>query len=82
MSELLQTWDDELAAAAQAWAERCKVSHDCSSCRKLPRFKVGQNLYQFGYLPRGPNGNWEAAVDGWYGEVEDFNGRKYVRKFP
>ena len=65
---LLQTWDDELAAAAQAWAERCQVGHDCSQCRALPRFKAGQNLYSFGYLPRG-NENWEKAVGGWYDEV-------------
>ena len=56
------------------------MSHDCNACRKLPRFKVGQNLYQFGYLPR--NGNWKAAVDGWYDEVKDFNGKKYVKEFP
>ena len=77
--ELSQTWDDELAAAAQAWAERCTVNHDCSSCRKVPRFKVGQNLSQFGYLPMGTS--WEMAVGGWYDEVKDFNG-KYVKQFP
>ena len=45
------------------------VDHDCNDCRKLDRFKVGQNLYWFGHL----SGSWEQAVHGWYDEVADFN---------
>lgn len=64
-----QVWDNELELEAQTWADQCIRDHDCPECRTLDRFKVGQNLYWFGYL----SGSWEVAVNGWYDEVADFN---------
>ena len=41
------SWDEELAWEAQAHADTCRWGHDCSTCRKLQRWRsVGQNLYQ------------------------------------
>ena len=41
------SWDEELAWEAQAHADTCRWGHDCSSCRRLQRWRsVGQNLYQ------------------------------------
>ena len=47
-SDMLQlSWDEELAWEAQAHADTCRWGHDCSSCRRLQRWRsVGQNLYQ------------------------------------
>ena len=38
-------WDSELSLVAQAHADQCKFAHDCSDCRRVSRFGVGQNLY-------------------------------------
>lgn len=47
-SDMLElSWDEELAWEAQAHADTCRWGHDCSSCRRLQRWRsVGQNLYQ------------------------------------
>jgi hypothetical protein len=64
-----QVWDNELEIGAQAWTNQCITNHDCPDCRTVERFKVGQNLYEFGHF----SGSWERSVQGWYDEVEDFN---------
>jgi len=65
------SWDPELAAIAQAHADQCKFRHDCSDCRSVDRFKVGQNLYQsFNTKQVGPN--WRKAIDSWYTEIDQF----------
>jgi len=64
-------WDEELARLAQAHADNCKFRHDCSDCRRVRRFKVGQNLYQsFNTRKVGPN--WRKAIDSWYTEIQQF----------
>ena len=45
--------------------------HDCSECRSVERFKVGQNLYQsFNTREVGPN--WRKAIDSWFTEIDQF----------
>ena len=45
--------------------------HDCSECRRVRRFKVGQNLYQsFNTRKVGPN--WRKAIDSWFNEISQF----------
>ena len=57
-------WDDEIAKIAQRWTDNCDFAHD--AVRLIPgRFSVGQNLAA-GY------GTWEAAIQGWYDEIDDF----------
>ncbi|XP_063859648.1 venom allergen 5-like [Scylla paramamosain] len=66
-------WDEELAAVAQRHADQCDFNHECSDCRRVDRFNVGQNLYQYsrsGYNDHDPD--WRAAIYGWYDEVGDF----------
>ena len=47
------------------------LRHDCSDCRRVRRFKVGQNLYQsFNTRKVGPN--WRKAIDSWYTEIQQF----------
>ena len=74
-------WDSELSLVAQAHADQCKFAHDCSDCRRVSRFGVGQNLYiykqvgsdpffasYFMHFPqslRKPDNNWEAGIRDW-----------------
>merc|ERR1711963_18681 len=65
------SWDQELAAVAQAHADQCKFRHDCADCRRVDRFKVGQNLYQ-SYNTRQVGPNWIKAIDSWFNEINQF----------
>lgn len=66
------SWDPELARVAQRLADQCKFAHDCPDCRRVGRFKVGQNLYQ-SFTTRSPGpADWRAAVDSWYDEITAF----------
>ena len=69
-------WDPELAAIAQMHADQCQFEHDCSDCRKVDRFRVGQNLYIYKQTIRRAPVHWERAVGSWYEEVEMFSRRK------
>ena len=74
MRELV--WDPELAAIAQMHADQCEFEHDCSECRQVDRFRVGQNLYSYKQTTRKAPVNWVKAVTSWYEEVEMFSKRK------
>jgi len=65
-------WDQELARVAQRLADQCKFAHDCPDCRRVARFKVGQNLYQSFTTRTGRGVNWRAAVDSWFNEIDQF----------
>ena len=77
MQELV--WDPELAAVAQRHADQCQFEHDCSDCRRVDRFRVGQNLYIYKQTIRRAPVDWERAVTSWYEEVEMFSRRKVRR---
>lgn len=66
-------WDDELASIAQAHANQCQFIHDCTKCRKLPRFLAGQNLYVSRTdSPDMDVSNWTTAIKLWLSEIKDF----------
>lgn len=73
-------WDEELARVAQAHADQCVFAHDCSQCRKVPRFVVGQNLYIYKQSRKSADTNWKRAITDWYDEVELF-GKERVKPF-
>jgi len=73
-------WDEELAKVAQRHADQCRFAHDCSDCRRVDRFGVGQNLYIYKQSLRLPKTNWDKAVTDWYDEVVDFS-NKWVEPF-
>lgn len=54
-----QTWDAELAAGAQAWAEQCVFEHSTGAW--------GENL------SAGTNQVPVGAVDSWYSEIANYN---------
>jgi len=65
-SDMLELeWDEELSWLAQAHADTCKFRHDCNQCRRLSRWRVGQNLYQ-SYSSRPAANDWQAAMDSWF----------------
>jgi len=66
------TWDPELARVAQRLADQCKFSHDCPDCRRVKRFKVGQNLYQSFTTRSSEKSNWVKAIDSWFTEIKLF----------
>lgn len=66
-------WDDEIAKMAQMWVNQCRnLEHD-SSCRKVQRFKVGQNLYIMTSPDKVKKVDLKTAIQSWYNEVNDFN---------
>jgi len=73
-------WDEELARVAQRHADQCVFAHDCSQCRKVPRFVVGQNLYIYKQSRKSADTNWKRAITDWYDEVKLF-GKERVKPF-
>jgi len=66
-------WDEELASVAQRHADHCEFRHDCSDCRRVPRFRVGQNIYRAkDYKFEVPQ--WRNVIDSWFSEIEMFPG--------
>ncbi|EFX86987.1 hypothetical protein DAPPUDRAFT_307125 [Daphnia pulex] len=73
-------WDQELAVMAAAHAQQCVYKHD--TCRNVPRFQVGQNIYIGGSSADNlGTSDWNAAVTAWYNEVQYMN-TTYLTSFP
>ncbi len=70
-------WDDELALAAQRWAEQCIFGHD--KIRDTMRFRVGQNVYETSSSRDSDLGNTIRegilGLGGWHSEVRNFDTR-------
>ena len=62
---------------AQKHADQCQFAHDCTECRRVARFDVGQNLYIHKQSARPAPVDWKRAVKQWYDEVASFS-RKQV----
>ena len=68
---LQMVWDNELAAVAQKHAIQCVFEHDCSNCRRVQNYGVGQNLAleQVSIGRSIPDPDWPAAIKMWYDEI-------------
>eukprot|EP00095_Tigriopus_kingsejongensis_P010540 maker-scaffold349_size200065-snap-gene-1.26 protein:Tk10540 transcript:maker-scaffold349_size200065-snap-gene-1.26-mRNA-1 annotation:"hypothetical protein DAPPUDRAFT_96576" len=76
---LEMTWDEELAAVAQRWADQCQFAHD--AVRDVDRFKVGQNVYITTRSHDQPLAmTINEGVMGWYDEVRDVD-RQIVDRY-
>merc|ERR1712187_553719 len=71
---LKMTWNEELAAVAQRWADQCTFRHDADR-RKCDGTYVGQNVY---FYWNSQESTWEGlmasmgdSVQAWYDEVID-----------
>ncbi|KAM3967221.1 venom allergen 5 [Aphomia sociella] len=71
------TWDEELAATAQRWANQCTPAHDQASQRDVGRFPVGQNLAAT-WTTRPPTEatdsepDFMTQINAWFDEVRIF----------
>ena len=64
-------WDEELATLAQRHADQCSFVHDCSDCRKVSRFRVGQNLLRDKSISN-ERPDWRFAIESWFREIKDY----------
>ncbi|KAK7080639.1 Peptidase inhibitor 15, partial [Halocaridina rubra] len=69
----LLEWDDELALVAQSHADQCIFEHECSDCRRVSRFGVGQNLFISFQSNFNERIQWGRAIKAWYEEVAEFD---------
>ncbi|XP_022242309.1 CRISP/Allergen/PR-1-like [Limulus polyphemus] len=67
------SWDKELAEVAQRWADQCNFKHDCTQCRKIERFSVGQNLAISMSSNDNATADWRKMIHKWYDEVKTFS---------
>ncbi|XP_064087362.1 uncharacterized protein LOC135202017 [Macrobrachium nipponense] len=70
---MLMEWDEELARVAQSHADQCIFMHECSACRRVSRFGVGQNLFTSAQIKRDNTIEWSVVINTWYNEVDIFN---------
>jgi pathogenesis-related protein 1 len=54
------TWSNEIAAAAQRWADKCRFSHNTAD-------KFGENIAW------GGDRTIESSIEAWYSEVKNYN---------
>ncbi|XP_035223179.1 CRISP/Allergen/PR-1-like, partial [Stegodyphus dumicola] len=74
------TWDPELEAIAQKHAESCVFEHDCSDCRRVERFSVGQNIVIKKNSEAIESADWQWMVKSLYDEVSSFN-KTYMKAY-
>ncbi|XP_076314717.1 venom allergen 3-like [Tachypleus tridentatus] len=65
-------WDDELARLAQRLADQCIFRHDCSRCREVERFNVGQNMASVASTFDDNEVDWKFVIKNWYDQVRLF----------
>lgn len=76
MSLFIQSWDEGLAIAAQAWARHCIFDHNPRLKAKVPQLmhptflSVGENIWT-GYPPS--SFDVTRAIKKWVDEKEDYN---------
>ncbi|XP_022240530.1 venom allergen 3-like [Limulus polyphemus] len=73
-------WDDELARLAQRLADQCIFKHDCSRCRKVERFNVGQNMASVASSFDDNTVDWKLIINNWYDQVKIFRAN-YINPF-
>jgi len=73
-------WDEELAVVAQRHADQCQVGHDCNQCRRVPRFKVGQNVWR-GRDSSYQVQDWKYIIYDWFSEIDGFPGGEDILNY-
>ncbi|XP_054724749.1 CRISP/Allergen/PR-1-like [Uloborus diversus] len=83
---LEMVWDTELASVAQKRAENCVYEHDCSDCRRVGNFAVGQNIAYTQLICYGKadcksnTADWNKVLTMFYEEVKQFQ-KKWISPF-
>jgi len=73
-------WDDELARVAQARADSCEFGHECLDCRRVSRFKVGQNIFRARDNRLEP-AEWRYVIRSFFSEIDLFPGSGSIASF-
>ncbi|CAN7984016.1 unnamed protein product, partial [Ixodes hexagonus] len=69
-------WNEELATIAQKHASGCATKADCSDCRRVESFSVGQNICNYKIRSRTtPSVYWRSTVAFWYEGIKQFHSR-------
>ncbi|XP_068613467.1 cysteine-rich venom protein [Brachionichthys hirsutus] len=64
---LIMSYDEDLAANAQAWIDNCILAHGPRATRVLNGYELGENLFYSN--KRTP---WADAIAAWHSEVANF----------
>ncbi|XP_014890227.1 cysteine-rich venom protein isoform X1 [Poecilia latipinna] len=64
---LMMTYSLELAASAQAWVDKCTLSHGPASTRLLDGYELGENLF----YTSSPS-SWTTVLTAWHSEKSHY----------
>uniref|UniRef100_H3C1H1 ShKT domain-containing protein n=1 Tax=Tetraodon nigroviridis TaxID=99883 RepID=H3C1H1_TETNG len=64
---LRMTYDQDVAAVAQAWLSKCLLRHGPPAARMLNGYELGENLF-YSSSPY----SWTQVISAWHGEVANF----------
>jgi hypothetical protein len=64
-------WNEEVAAKAQDWANRCNFTHSTREFRKTSGFTVGENIYLSGASGKFADMDFKSAISAWFNEIKN-----------
>ncbi|XP_063735968.1 cysteine-rich venom protein pseudecin [Eleginops maclovinus] len=64
---LQMSYDDQVAASAQAWVDQCDLAHGAPSTRMINGYELGENLY-YASKPY----PWTDVIKAWHSEVSRY----------
>ncbi|KAK9514284.1 hypothetical protein VZT92_027761 [Zoarces viviparus] len=64
---LLMSYYEEVAASAQAWADKCILAHGAPSSHMLNGYELGENLF-YSSSPH----SWTDVINAWHGEASHY----------
>lgn len=64
---LKMSYDEKVAASAQAWVDKCVLAHGPPSTRTLNGYEMGENLFYSQQVY-----SWDVVISTWYDEVSHY----------
>ena len=75
-SDMMQIyWDEQIAAKAQQWTNRCEFNHSPQDYRTIGNMDLGENIFMSSSSDTSVDPNtmdWESAIKDWYSEIKDY----------
>ena len=65
---------------AQTHADQCVFDHDCSDCRRVARFRVGQNIFRARDTRLEPP-EWAHVIRSFFSEIDLFPGAGSIASY-
>ena len=69
-----------LHSPSQARADSCIFAHECADCRRVARFKVGQNLFR-ARDNKVLGAEWRYITRSWFSEIQLFPGLGSIARY-